>query len=235
MKYAEEIRQSSKKTISVMFCGSAIGEMLPPFIIYQGKNMWDRWCHGGPKGSMFANTTNGWFDVCTFSEWFHKLFLKHVQEKPGKKLLIGDNLASHLSYDVIETCKNNNIQFVCLPANATHLMQPLDLSYFSSLKQKWRTMLTDKATQHPNLPLMDRDSFPSMIKELMGKVDSKRLLPRGFEKCGLVPLNKNKVLDRLPTQQSSASVAQYIDAALISKLQEMIFYNYVEEFRSNFF
>lgn len=204
-----------------MFCGSATGEMLPPFIIYQGKNMWDGWRHGGPKGTMYANTPNGWFDMCTFSEWFHQLFLKHVQGRPGKKMLIGDNLSSHLSPDVIQTCRENDIQFVCLPANATHLMQPLDVAYFSSLKQNWKAMLNEKANRHPDAPLMDRVTFPRMIKELMSRVDSKRLLPRGFEKCGLVPLNKQKVLDRIPTELSSAAVATLLDSAVLNTLQEM--------------
>ena len=35
VKYAEEIRDSTKSSISVMFCGSAAGVFLPPYVIYK--------------------------------------------------------------------------------------------------------------------------------------------------------------------------------------------------------
>ncbi|CAF3877399.1 unnamed protein product [Rotaria sp. Silwood2] len=34
--------------ISVMFCGSATGLLLPPFVIYKSKRLLDEWCIGGP-------------------------------------------------------------------------------------------------------------------------------------------------------------------------------------------
>ena len=37
--------------ISVMFCGSATGLLLPPFVIYKSKRLFDEWCVGGPSGT----------------------------------------------------------------------------------------------------------------------------------------------------------------------------------------
>ena len=47
VKYAEKVNDNTKTSISVMFCGSAAGDMLPPYIVYQGANMYESWCRGG--------------------------------------------------------------------------------------------------------------------------------------------------------------------------------------------
>jgi hypothetical protein len=52
---------------------------------------------------------------------------------PGKKLLICDNLSSHVSLEVISLCRENNIEYVCLPPNSTDKMQPLDVGIFGSI------------------------------------------------------------------------------------------------------
>jgi hypothetical protein len=43
-----------------------------------------------------------------------------LKRKTGKKLAIGDNLASHISPTVINLCKQNEIVFVSLPAPLLH-------------------------------------------------------------------------------------------------------------------
>lgn len=55
--------------------------------------------------------------------------------------MTGNNLASHLSQKVIESCEKNNISFVLLPPNSTYLTQPLDIVFFRPLKMKWKTQL----------------------------------------------------------------------------------------------
>jgi len=35
VKYAEQIREHSKSAISIMFCGNAAGELLPPYVVYK--------------------------------------------------------------------------------------------------------------------------------------------------------------------------------------------------------
>jgi transposase len=47
------------------------------------------------------------------------MLLPHLRRKPGKKMIVGDNLASHISSAVIQACKDHDIQFVCLPPNST--------------------------------------------------------------------------------------------------------------------
>ncbi len=50
-------------------------------------------------------------------------------------------------------------------------------------------------------------------------------LPNAFEKCGLVPLNRNRVLERLPSATSNQEAAQHIDKLLLNTLEGRRFGN----------
>lgn len=62
-------------------------------------------------------------------------------------------------------------------------------------------------------------NFKGMLKELLEKLDPGRLLPQAFEKCGLCPVDKNKVLERIPASRTTKEVATNIDAALLQRLE----------------
>ena len=54
--------EHSKASTSVMFCGNAAGELLPPMVVYKAKFVYNRWVNGGSKGSVSDCTDSGWFD-----------------------------------------------------------------------------------------------------------------------------------------------------------------------------
>ena len=91
------------------------------------------------------------------------MLLPDLKKQQGKKVLIGDNLSSHLSESVIKACNDNNISFVCLLSNSTHLLQPLDVAFFAPLKRIWHHLLRDwKQTSLGNMePFQKRISLVS--------------------------------------------------------------------------
>ena len=218
-KYAEKIQDATKTSVSVMFCASASGNLLPPYVVYQGKNLYDDWCVGGVKDSVYACTSSGWFDSWTFADWFKRSFLKKTRHLVGKKVLVGDNLASHLSEEVISLCRENDISFVCFPPNSTHMMQPLDVGFFAQMKRAWRNILQRKADANENFNALRKVDFPSHLKELISELNPADHLPRAFEKCGISPINRMKVIERLPTVASSEAVAENLDRSFLEKLQ----------------
>jgi hypothetical protein len=177
-KYAEHVRNHSKSAISVMFCGSATGQLLPPYVVYKGQNVYEAWCVGGIKGSAYSSTPSGWFDGFTFKDWFVKIFLQASRKLEGKKLLLGDNLSSHLSVEVINLCRENDVEFVCLPPNSTHILQPLDVGLFGPMKACWRKQLREYAGQDPSASLLQKTLFPKMLKELVETVKFQQHLPK---------------------------------------------------------
>ena len=93
--------QHSKALTSIMFCGSASGQMLPPLVVYKSKFLYDSWINGGPINAVYDSTKSGWVDGRTFKEWFFNVFVKHL-EGEDPVALIGDNLGSHFSKEVIK-------------------------------------------------------------------------------------------------------------------------------------
>lgn len=116
-----------------MFAATANGNLLTPDVVYKLKHLYPEWIEGGPDGCQYNRSQSGWFDSVLFEDWFFKIIFPYFKTKDGPKLLIGDNLASHLSESVIRVCEENNIKCTFFLPNSTHRCQPLDL-YFGKLK-----------------------------------------------------------------------------------------------------
>lgn len=238
VKYPEKVCNHSKSAISIMMCGAADGTLLPPYVIYKAENMWDSWTRGGPKGSpccscsgcsrgsRYNRSSHGWMDMSVFDEWFHSSFVPHARKLPGRKVLIGDNLASHFSPSVLKTCKEENISFTCLPPNSTNLCQPLDVSFFRPFKLAWRQVLTMAKKRTPTTSLQ-KDRFPPLLKETLEKMDAKKEegaikldLIAGFRACGIVPFDPTCVLTRLPDNETKVIEAANVSDSLLEFLRK---------------
>lgn len=128
-KYPERVANHSKASTSLMVAASAAGELLPPYVVYKATHLYDSWTLDGPKGTRYNRSASGWFDGAIFCDWVKTVAVPFFDKKEGKRVLIGDNLSSHISVELIEFCYERNIHFVFLPPNSTHLTQPLDVSF----------------------------------------------------------------------------------------------------------
>ena len=219
IKYPERVINFSKGNISVMFSGTAAGELLPPYVIYKAEHLWQSWIEHGPPGSRFGRSKNGWMDGANFTEWFMTIVVPWARKREGMKALIGDNLSSHISPQVIEKCEKLNIAFILLPPNATDKLQPLDVSFFTPLKKQWRKQLEDYRRKYPSSSSLDKSQFPSMLNKLIDSLGmrSSQNLISGFRACGIAPLDREAMLKKFPCSQTtpetenvSAAVLEYL-------------------------
>lgn len=44
---------NEKVSYTVTFCANAAGHILPPYILFAAKNLYDAWCVGGPTGAYY--------------------------------------------------------------------------------------------------------------------------------------------------------------------------------------
>lgn len=114
IKHPERVINTSKSAVSIMFSGTAEGNILPPYVVYKADNLWARWCEDGPENARYNRTKSGWFDMTCFDDWFKTIILPWATSRDGVKLVIGDNLASHMSVETIQLCQIHNIRFVFL-------------------------------------------------------------------------------------------------------------------------
>jgi len=193
---------ASKISTSLMTCGTASGELLPFYVKYKAGRVWDTWTERGPPGTKYDCSKSGWFDNLTFQNWFFRIFLPNAKNKLGPKVLICDNLSSHLDRKVLDKCKEHNIKFVFLPPNTTHLTQPLDVAFFAPMKRCWRSLLGEWkcTTMGQKCTTLPKSEFPRMLAQLWTKItlNSANNLMAGFRKCGITPCDADVLLSRLP-------------------------------------
>lgn len=227
VKYPERIMNQSKSSTSVMFAASGSGVLLPCYVVYRASHLYSSWTEAGPQGTRFNRTKSGWFDSCCFDDWVKTIAIPYLKPLPGKKILIGDNLSSHLSVDAIKMCHDHQISFVFLPTNATHLTQPLDVAFFRPVKIAWRTILLDwKKGPGRRESSVPKDVFPRLLKKLMCNINENAdaNIKAGFCKCGINPLNRDKVLQRMPREPQEENVQgipRAINDSLVAFLQTM--------------
>ena len=220
VKYPDNVANFTKSCVTVMFCASATGVLLPPFVVYKRDTLYTTWTQRGPKaapccediccseGCQFGNTSSGWFNLQTFEKWFQESFLPHAKRLNGPKALVGDNLSCHFSANVLQLCEEHNIRFICLPPNATHLAQPLDVSFFTPLKGVWKTLILEFKNRNPGKKIVDKCIFPQMLSKLLNHETSKNKvasnLKAGFKGTGIYPLNVEALKKRLTGNKSQA-------------------------------
>ena len=204
-KHPERVIDSSKCSTSVMFAAAADGHVLPPYVVYKAQHLYPTWVEGGLPGSAYNRNKTGWFDLQIFEDWFKVIYLPFARKLDGKKVLLGDNLSSHLSPEVIRLCNENDIRFAFLPPNSTHLCQPLDVAFFGPLKRSWRAELLEWKKSHRGV--LPKAEFPRLLKkavEAAGGLLSANVVS-GFSASGVFPFDPDRVLKKIPDDSEHSS------------------------------
>ena len=58
------------KTHTIMTCGSASGNVLPPMIIFPRERLSSKQVHGCVPGTLLACSSNGWIAQVLYEKWF---------------------------------------------------------------------------------------------------------------------------------------------------------------------
>ena len=98
---------SGRDNIMVQVCASASGKLLPPYIIYSGKHVMANSTRGGPVGTRYAVSENGWMTKVAYIDWFGSTFIPSLPSDHPPVLLIVDGHSSHVSYEVRQLAVRN--------------------------------------------------------------------------------------------------------------------------------
>ena len=212
-RVTQNIGGSGREQITVNCAASASGKVLPPYVVYQGKNLYLAWTQGGPDGACYTTSAKGWMEAPQFLDWFVTIFLPHTADVSNKpRILVFDGHASHLSLDLMEKAKENNVVMMRLPAHLTHLLQPLDRAVFRPVKAKWQSLLVKHARTHTG-PVGKKD-FPAMLKALFNESFTIDTIKAGFRSTGLCPFNAAAVV--VPERPQVGAIADTAPSATIA-------------------
>ena len=140
-------RSATTTIISIVI---AIGQVLPPYIIFKAKRMCNDLLAGVLSGTQAAMSKTGWANTKVFQMHLHEHFLKYVPtNKDEPLLLLYDRHSSHINVPLIEWAQKHNIILFMLPAHTSHLLQPLDVGVFGPFKVSYYNECRNYLRKHP--------------------------------------------------------------------------------------
>lgn len=207
-----------KGQITVVACGNAAGNMLPPLIIFDTKKIQHAWTKDEVPGSKYGTSEKGWITTELFESWFTELFLPNaVASRP--LLLLLDGHSTHYQPDVINLALENEVLILCLPPHTTHATQPLDCGVFSPLKAHWSTVCHDFTQRNPG-KVITRFSFNKLFSQAWLKSVNPSNLIAGFKVCGVYPVNRQAVKPNDCTKNTESSEQECSNGSESNKSNE---------------
>ena len=131
---------------------------------------------------------NGWMTTEIFTAWFDT-FCTSVTTRPI--ILVYDGHITHVSIDIVEKARAQNIVIIKLPPHTTDRLQPLDVSCFKSLQAKWDRSLHTFTVQNAAAKLT-KTKFLEQLGSVWPEVFTETNIKNGFRKCGLFPVNRRE-------------------------------------------
>ncbi|KAI8410901.1 hypothetical protein FOFC_07495 [Fusarium oxysporum] len=172
----------------IVECISALGLALNPLAIFKAKTKHPGW--------HVTFSENGWTSNDIAVEWLGKVFLPPTQpENPADgRLLIVDGHGSHTSDEFMTMCYLNNVHLLFFPAHTSHVLQPLDLSCFSSLKTAYRRLVGEHTalTDTTKVGKVNFLEFYAKAREIGLRKEN---VQSGWKAIGLYPKNEDDLVN----------------------------------------
>jgi 4-hydroxybenzoate polyprenyltransferase len=198
----------SRAWTSFLECISATGVTLPPLVMFKGKSVQQQWFPADLRpfqGWEFTATDNGWTTDSTALEWLQKIFipLTTPSEPKEQRLLIMDGHGSHETDEFMFLCYEHNIHVIYLPPHTSHVLQPLDISVFSSLKRAYRKYLGYLNSLTDSSPI-GKQNFLLCYQKARKDGLTISNIKSGWKASGLWPVNMAKpLMSRLLLENSN--------------------------------
>lgn len=183
-----------KECISVLCTFSADGNAVPPMIVYSYKRIPAVISAGVPEDWAIGRSDSGYMIHETFYEYIVNVFYPWCQRNDVQFPVIFflDGHKSHISSELREFCIDHDIILYCLPPNATHIMQPCDVSVFSPLKTHWKMVVREH--RRDSQKAITKLNFAPLFKKAFDRLSlSPSVIQNGFRVCGLYPFDPNAV------------------------------------------
>jgi 4-hydroxybenzoate polyprenyltransferase len=188
----------NKAWTSFIECISATGEALPPLVIFKAKTVQQQWfptqMEDYPLWSFYFSE-NGWTTNDIALSWLREVYLKRSKPKdPNEwRLLIFDGHGSHETPEFMWECFQNKVLLVWLPPHTSHVLQPLDLAVFSSMKKAYRREVGE-VSQWNDSTVLGKRLFLKAYKEARFAALTVKNIKAGWVASGLWPLCPHKPL-----------------------------------------
>ncbi|XP_073991864.1 uncharacterized protein [Rhodnius prolixus] len=189
--------------LTVLITGNAEGQLAPPLIVFQYQRIPFHITQSIPSGWGVGKSDSGWTTGVVFYEYLANIFYPWLVRQGIRfpVILFIDGHTAHLTLETSQFCVEKRIILVALHPNATHFIQPMDISVFKSLKQNWQEKVHEWRF-HNNDRILGKADFALLLKSVLEEL-SPEILQNGFKKCGLFPWKPQEVIEQ---QESSVNI-----------------------------
>lgn len=188
-KQVGQITSAERGTL-VTLCGAinALGNSVPPFLIYPRVHFKDHMILGAPPGSVGVSHSSGWMTGENFVLWM-KHFISHSRcSVDHPVLLIMDNHDSHITVESLNLAKQNGIILLTLPPHCSHKLQPLDRTVYGPLKKFYNAACNVWQIENPGKPMTIYDIAGNLGKSFQRAFTPENIIS-GFKVSGISPLD----------------------------------------------
>jgi hypothetical protein len=166
-----------------------------PHVVYKGERLRHSWTKGF-DACTYGTTKSGWMEAEQFASWFEKTFIPGVSKLNGQKLLFLDGHHSHMSLRLFDLATKYSILLLKLIPHSSHILQPLDVGVFRTVKAMWKKILDEHFKQN-KFRDVTKDMFPTLLNLTVAKGFRPENVTAGFRAAGLYPLNYEEIKEKL--------------------------------------
>jgi len=194
----KQVQPGNREWTTVIQGINAMGWAVPPFIIFAGKCHLSAWYkeHDIPPTWAIRVTDNGWTTNEVGLEWLEHFDMHTKDRAVGTyRLLLLDGHESHDSLQFQQLCEQKRIITLCMPSHSSHLLQPLDVGCFSSLKKAYGQQVENLMRSH--ISHITKIEFLPCFKAAFDTAITESNIKASFRGAGLVPLDPEAVISKL--------------------------------------
>ena len=198
---------------------SASGKAVAPLVIFSKNLPRSNYSEGIRDEWSFVCIDSGYINSAIFLSWFQDCFVKQIgRSRPIVGII--DNHTSHLSIELIDYAKSENIELLFLSAHTTHLLQPLEVGFYHMFKTNVSNMATSLGyTGIKNHPSAQISKIVALSTEQNCRKQYQRSILRST--VGIYPLDTSKVrlpesVTRTKKKSTSAVVPECTDGVCVS-------------------
>lgn len=237
------VGNNEKESITVLFTGNAAGVLAPPLLLFPYKRIPGHIASKLPDGWSCGRSDNGWMTAFNFYEYianvFHPWLIKSGIRLPV--ILYMDGHSSQMTKHLSDFCSIHGIELIAFYPNATHILQPMDVSVFRPIKLMWKTIVNKYRIENKQSAVMKED-FGLLLNKTVDSADVSKCLQNGFRVCGLYPLNADAIdYSKIVRNQTQSTQEVSIDEAdqdnktkiVLDYMRENLDKNIIDEFEKN--
>ncbi|KAJ5364937.1 uncharacterized protein N7496_010650 [Penicillium cataractarum] len=188
-RQARSEKADTREMLTSIECISADGRVIPPFFIFEGSVVLERWFDEPlPNDWVISVSPTGYVNSELAFEWLQH-FDEHTinrVEKDEPRLLLFDGHTAHLTAEFFEYCAQARILPFCFISHATHLLQPLDGDAFLTYKTYFRNW---------------NPVFLRGIREIRDETFTPHIIRGSFRKRWIYPFNPELIVKPLTDRE----------------------------------